>query len=48
MEEKLVHRSWFTTQSRRLFGRCRHRLKILTSSYIRCDVSNGIDLAQGA
>ena len=38
----------FTTQWKRLVRRPRHRWKILTSSYIRCDVPDGIDLAQGA
>jgi hypothetical protein len=47
MEEKIVQRSLFTTQWKRLVGRPRHRWKISTS-YIRCDVADGIHLAQGA
>jgi hypothetical protein len=47
MEEK-VHRSLFITPWKRLVGRPRHRWKILTLSYTRCDVAGGIDLAQGA
>jgi hypothetical protein len=47
MKAKIVHRSLFTAQWKRVFGRHRHRWKIVTPSYIRCDVANGIDLAQG-
>jgi len=45
MEEKIVHRSLFTTQWKRLVWR--PRWKILTSSYARCDVSDGLDLTEG-
>jgi hypothetical protein len=48
MEDKIVHRSLFVTQWKRLIWSPRHRWKILTSSYIRCNVADGIDLAQGA
>ena len=46
MEEKIVHRSLFTTQWKRLVRR--PRWKILTSSYTRCDVSDGLDLSKGS
>jgi hypothetical protein len=47
MEEKTVQRLLFTTQWTRLFGRPRQGWQISTS-YIRCDVADGIDLAQHA
>jgi len=46
MEEKIVHRSLFTTLWKRLVQR--PRWKILTSSYRRCDVSDGLDLTDGS
>ena len=46
MEEKIVHRLLFTVEWKTLFGRPRHRWKVLTLSYIRCGVGDGIGLAQ--
>jgi hypothetical protein len=48
MEEKILHRWLCTIEYKRLVGRPRHRWKILISSYIRCKVADGIDLAEGA
>jgi hypothetical protein len=47
MEEETVHKALFTAQWNRLVGNPRHRRKILTSSDIRCDFSDWIDLDQG-
>ena len=43
----MVNRSFFTTQLKRLVPMLWYRWKI-SSSYIRCDLDDGIDLAQGA
>ena len=48
MEEKTVHKALFTTQWKRLVRRSIHQWQILTSYHNRCDVADGIDLAQGA
>jgi hypothetical protein len=48
MEEMLVRSSLLTTEYKRLFGKPRQRRKIITSSYIKCNFADGVDLAQGA
>lgn len=48
MDEKIVCKWLFTTQWKRLFGGPRHTWKKLTSYCIRCDVADGIHLAEGA
>jgi hypothetical protein len=48
MEEETLHRFLFTTQWKRLVGMPACRWNRLISSKVRCDVADGIDLAQGA
>lgn len=49
MEEKIVNWSFFTTEWKKLVPMLWYRWKISSSSsYIRCDLDDGIDLAQGA
>lgn len=48
MEEKTVCKAMFATQWKRLVQRSIHQWQILTSYHNRCDVVDGIDLAQGA